>query len=434
MKKLFIQFILTIFILFIASLVILHVLSQTPDSKVPGLTPLHLIPSRGFLNAVIFSNEHIIKEFWVDDSISDTFYRYASSFLPASFYSVKYSMLVKNAIGKYVVFARYNDGSFILVTKPRFRLKLLRYFQSGEKKDYEGIPTYKTKDLYYYFVEDYLVITPNLELLKRSCDIAVGKRMGSVFDDVGNIDDYDFTYIFQIKDALLVLDPVVLGISRDKMFIKAKIASSVIFDAMKGGNLPDSLPKTRVFLGLGMPYLELYDAYVSHYPNDELDLASIFWDIGGNGFLWWDGASGFLISLLARVPEERLVSDIFTYLKMKDRADSVVPQPALHLYAFKKGDSTCYLLQYINGVNENRFVLTNKKSFYDAFGKHEYTKDDGFLYLGNDFGFVLKKSSYLNSLINWYMEKDSLNNTDWRLDIKEYRKGLYIEGKRSSKK
>ncbi|GEM_PF-4861757 len=429
MKKLFFRLISIVFTLSIGLLIALHILSRTPQSRVPGLTPLHLIPSRGFSYAVIFTQEKILKAFLGNDTISESFYRLSSTFLHKSYYSVRYSMVLKNALGKYVLFASYKNGAFVLVTRPRFRLKLLRYFVNSEKKDYDGITVYKMGSIYFYFVEDYLVITPDLDILKLSCDIVSGERKGSVFDNAGYPDNYDFSMIVNIRKPLLSFNPLVFGLKKDKMVIRVKPLSSVIFDAIKG-DLPDSLPVAPVFLGIKIPYLELYDAYVSHYPDDALDLSACFWDMGGSGFLWLNENGDFLFSLDARVPEERMVSDIFTCLKLKKKADRVIIDTLSHTYVFKKGDFSAYFLKYIVDVEKNRFILTNSRVLLNAYESAQYEKKDGFINFVKIPEYLLPASSYMDSIIDWYVKADSLKNKRWMLDFKEYRTEFYIEGRR----
>ncbi len=433
MKKLFFRFVSIILVLIVAGIVSLNILSRTPRSEVPGLSALHLLPARGFSYALVFSRENLIKEFLDSDTLSEGFYRLSARYLLKSYYSTSYSMVLKNAIGKYVVYASYRDGSFMLITKPRFRLKLLRHFLRGDKKDYANFTIRKAGLLYYYFVEDYLVITPDLNLLKISCDIAKGKRKSSVYDNVGYIDNHDFTLITRVNKPLIVLDPLVFGLSKDRFSLKARPVSSVIFDAIKKDNMLDSLPVSNVFWGIKIPYLELYDAYVSHYPDDALNLAACLWDIGGSGFVWYDISNNFLISLDARVPEERLVSDIFAYLKLKEEVDGLVMDTLLDIYVFKDNNNNSrYFLKYFEGVDENKFVFTNSQMLLNAFDKATYQKEDGFMNFKGIPGYFLSDVPYLDSIVSWYIRSDSLLNTAWKLSIKEYRTDFYIKGRKYS--
>lgn len=407
-------------------------MSRTQRAKIPGLTPFHLLPWRGFSYAVVFSQERLIKDFFSEDTISAGFYKKVSRYLLKNYYYAKYSIVIRNMIGKYVLFASYNNGSFVLITKPRFRLRLLRYFLGGDKEYYSGILVRKIGYLYLFFVEDYLFITPDIDILKTSCDIVNGKRKVSLYDNTGYIENYDFSFIINVKKPLIEAKPIFIGMNKDKIIIRAKPVSSVFFDAIKKGKMVDSLPVSNVLLGMKVPYLELYDAYVSHYSNDELELSSCLWDVGGSGILWINNYFNYLFSLQVRVPEERLVSDIFMYLKLREKADRVVKDSLTNLYIFSKNNIPIYFLEYSPDVSKERFIFTNSSVMLEAYKNSKYEKYDGFINLTFTPQRFFPVPPYMNEIINWYFERDSLKNTRWILDFKEYKTEIYIEGRRNS--
>ncbi len=433
MRKLFFRFISLLFVFFILIVILLHLFSNTPSAKVPGFTSLYLLPDRGFKHAIIFSNEEVVKNYITHDSLGEWFYAAASGYLKRGLYTVKYSMIVKNAIGKYVLYATYNNGSFMLISKPRFRLKVLRGFVGGEDSEYEGIPIKKIGRLYVYFIEDYLVMSPDVNLIKSSIDLALGKRRGSVFDNTGPLEEYDMVVLSDYSGKLLKISPFVIGLNHKKLVIKGSLASSVIKDAIKRGKLPDSIPSADVFLMMKIPYLELYDSYVNYYPDDKLDLSAVLWDAGGEGYLWYDRNGNFLVSLESRVEEERMVQDIFSYFKEKGKVDRVLIDTTGHVYRFMKGDNSMYILKYIIGLEHSRFVFTNSKDLFEKFNRAKYVKFDGRISLKNiDFlKSIFQFSPVEINLIDKYMVNDSIVPSVWNLEFKEYKEGLLIKGKKA---
>ncbi len=407
--------------------------SRTPSAKVPGFTALHLLPERGFRYAVLFSNKKIIKSYLAIDSLNGWFYLKASDVLQKSPYIVKYSQIVKNAIGKYVLYAGYVRNHFMLITRPRFRLKLLRGFIGGEKKVYNGIVIKRIGKLYFYFVEDFLVMTDDIDLLRNSLDIALGKKRGSVFDEVGGIDEYDFVLLLNAYQTDLVkIQGVIIEINQGKILIKGNLESSVIKDAIKRGSLCDSIPYSGNFVAIKLPYLELYDAYVSHYPEDELNLSAVLWDIGGTGFLWYEPDGHYLISLSSRVEKERLMRDIFTYLKEKGKSDMVLTDPSMNLYYFTKRADTVYILKTEPALNQNMFVFTNSVKLFNEYEKAQYIKDDGRMHLANSefLNVFVDFPEQLKKLLDFYVKSDSLIPSEWKLELKEYKESIFIKGKR----
>ncbi len=433
MRKLFIRVVTLLILLSILTIILLHILSQTPSAKVPGFTSLHLLPERGFKHAVLFAREDIIKDYISQDSLSKWFYMYASDLLEKSPYSVQYSMVVKNAIGKYVLYAKYENNQFILVTRPRFRLKLLRNFIGGDEDEYSGITIKKIGRLYFYFIEDFMVMSDNVDLIKSSVDLALGKRRGSIFDEVGSLEEYDFVIIDNYNGKLFKIHPLVLGMNHKKLVIKGNPVSSVIKDAIKRGKLSDSIPYAGTFFAIKIPYLELYDSYVSYYPDDDLGLSAILWDMGGSGFLWYEPNGDYLFSLSSRVEKERLMRDLFVYLKEHSEVNRVVPDTSMDVYRFMRGDTTVYILNYNPEINNGRFIFTNSVLLYDKYRTSGYVKDDGMLNLKNgSFLKIIHGFSYMErGLIDFYFRNDSIVPSTWKLDMQEYKEGLLIKGKRA---